>query len=185
MDRRTAYVFMRNADQESLAAFFAAYGDIGVESAGTDLFRIAFDASQDDADLRKLRELAVQEFFQDLSVFVVPEAPGYPVDAVLREFPRLGHGIFGAAEIAIEAAVRNLTVLRQTLRRYYDDLVGPETVDTVVGFIRSDQNASRAAKLLFMHRNTLNYRLDHFTAKTGIDVRTFTGGLAAYLLFRV
>ncbi|MFA5007262.1 MAG: helix-turn-helix domain-containing protein [Candidatus Izemoplasmatales bacterium] len=184
MERQTAYVLMKNADQESLAAFFAAYGDIAVTPAGPDLFRLSYAGAQDDADLRRVRELAVQEFIQDLTVFVVPAAADYPVAAVLKELPRLGHGIYGAAEIATEAVMRDLSGLHRTLRDYYVGLVGAETVDTAVGFIRADQNASRAARALYMHRNTLNYRLDHFLAKTGIDVRTFTGGLAVYLLFR-
>jgi len=184
MNAREAYVWMKGADHESMAAFFAAYGDIGVFPAAADLVRIVVPADHDAADFQRLRELAVQEFILDFTAFIVPESPGYPVDAALRELPRLGPGVFGATELAIEAVLRNLAPLRAILRKYYYDLVGTETVDTAVGFIRADQNASRASKRMYMHRNTLNYRLDQFTAKTGIDIRSFTGALAAYLLFR-
>ncbi|MCK4551507.1 MAG: helix-turn-helix domain-containing protein [Tenericutes bacterium] len=45
-------------------------------------------------------------------------------------------------------------------------------------------NASKTAKTLYMHRNTLNYRLDNFINKTEIDVRKFKGAIAIYLLFK-
>jgi len=184
MNAREAYVWMKRVDHEAMAAFFTAYGGIRVFPAGNDLVRLVIDADHEDVDFQRLRELAVQEFIQDLTVLVVPESPDFPVSAVLADLPRLGHGVFGASELATEAVLRNLTPLRGILRSYYYDLVGAETVDTAVGFIKADQNATRAARRMFMHRNTLNYRLDHFAAKTGIDVRTFSGGLACYLLFR-
>ncbi|WP_068675696.1 CdaR family transcriptional regulator [Oceanobacillus sp. Castelsardo] len=48
-------------------------------------------------------------------------------------------------------------------------------------FILSNQNVTTAAKKLHLHRNSLQYRLDKFIDKTGIDVRQFNGAMAVYL----
>ncbi|WP_227395830.1 helix-turn-helix domain-containing protein [Jeotgalibacillus aurantiacus] len=47
-------------------------------------------------------------------------------------------------------------------------------------FVENLSNVSSTAKMLYMHRNSLQYRLDKFTEKTSIDLKTFYGGLIAY-----
>lgn len=44
---------------------------------------------------------------------------------------------------------------------------------TIEAFLASNQNVSVTAKRLYVHRNTLIYRLDRFKAATGLDVRNF------------
>ncbi|TFD96961.1 helix-turn-helix domain-containing protein [Jeotgalibacillus salarius] len=50
----------------------------------------------------------------------------------------------------------------------------------IQSFVENLSNVSSTAKLLYMHRNSLQYRLDKFTEKAGIDIKTFNGGLIAY-----
>jgi carbohydrate diacid regulator len=44
---------------------------------------------------------------------------------------------------------------------------------TIEAFLASNQNVSETAKRLYVHRNTLIYRLDRFKTSTGLDVRVF------------
>ncbi|MGM0436148.1 MAG: helix-turn-helix domain-containing protein [Bacillota bacterium] len=46
---------------------------------------------------------------------------------------------------------------------------------TFKAFGNANMKASNAAKRLFIHRNTMQYRLDHIQEVTGIDVKTFKG----------
>jgi len=46
---------------------------------------------------------------------------------------------------------------------------------TLTAFGNANMKALRAAKRLFIHRNTMQYRLDHIQEMTGIDVKTFKG----------
>jgi len=48
-------------------------------------------------------------------------------------------------------------------------------------FIRCNLNITLTAKELYMHRNTLQYRLDKFQEKTGMDVREFHQAFTVYL----
>ena len=61
-------------------------------------------------------------------------------------------------------------------------LEADELLDTVKIYIECGSNASLAAKKLYMHRNGLQYRIDRFIEKTNLDIRTFQGSLAAYLI---
>jgi sugar diacid utilization regulator len=48
-----------------------------------------------------------------------------------------------------------------------------EMMETIRVFFRNDLNITAASKELFIHRNTLNYRLDKIKRETGLDLRTF------------
>ena len=45
--------------------------------------------------------------------------------------------------------------------------------ETGVAYLACGLDASLAAKSLFLHRNTFNYRLNQFKEKTGVDLRDF------------
>ena len=48
-----------------------------------------------------------------------------------------------------------------------------EMLETVRVFFRNDLNLTAASKQLFIHRNTLNYRLDKIKKEFGLDLRSF------------
>ncbi len=49
-----------------------------------------------------------------------------------------------------------------------------DLMNTAEEFLENSLNASLTAKKLFMHRNTLAYRLDKIEKGTGLDIRKFT-----------
>jgi len=57
-----------------------------------------------------------------------------------------------------------------------------ELVNTITKYIEFDMSINKTANELYIHRNTLNYRLDKFYNLTGLNVRTFKGSLAVYLI---
>lgn len=56
-----------------------------------------------------------------------------------------------------------------------------EQLQTIKVFLESNLNVTLAAKKLYMHRNSLQYRIDKFIEKTGIDIKHFNGAITAYL----
>lgn len=71
-----------------------------------------------------------------------------------------------------------LDITHTILQEYVDD---EETLKMIDTFVQCNLNLSETAKELYMHRNSLQYRLDRFFEKTGIDVRQFNHALAVYL----
>ncbi len=65
------------------------------------------------------------------------------------------------------------------LKKYIDDQMMIETLKT---YLETNQNMSRAAKDLYIHRNTLTQRLDKFYQVTGFDPRKFIDGFLLYSL---
>lgn len=56
-----------------------------------------------------------------------------------------------------------------------------ETVQTIKVFVECNMNISLAAKKLYIHRNSLQYRVDKFFDRTGIDVKQFKNALSVYM----
>ena len=53
-----------------------------------------------------------------------------------------------------------------------------ETLETVRAFFRNDLNLSTTARQLFIHRNTLLYRMEKIRKATGLDLRKFEDAVA-------
>ena len=49
-----------------------------------------------------------------------------------------------------------------------------ELMETVQVFFQNDLNLTAASRQLFIHRNTLNYRLDKIKKIYGLDLRSFS-----------
>jgi sugar diacid utilization regulator len=56
-----------------------------------------------------------------------------------------------------------------------------ELTRTIKIYLENQSNTSQTAKQLYMHRNTVQYRIDKFIEKTNIDIKSFNGALVAYL----
>ena len=56
-------------------------------------------------------------------------------------------------------------------------LFDDEELTTVFSFFENNLNISETARQLYVHRNTLVYRLEKIQKKTGLDVRRFDDAL--------
>lgn len=57
-----------------------------------------------------------------------------------------------------------------------------ELMKTIKVFLECNLNTTLAAKRLFMHRNSLQYRIDKFIEKTNIDIKQFQHAAALHIL---
>lgn len=56
-----------------------------------------------------------------------------------------------------------------------------ELFSTIKVFLENNLNASLTAKKLYIHRNTLQYRIDKFIDKSGIQLKDFYGAFTVFL----
>ena len=57
-----------------------------------------------------------------------------------------------------------------------------EMVETADVFLENNLNVSETARILFLHRNTLTYRLDKIEKQTGLNVRKFSDAVTFRLI---
>lgn len=76
-----------------------------------------------------------------------------------------------------EAELR-LDISKTILQEYIHD---EETIKMIETFLKCNLNLSETAKVLHLHRNSLQYRLERFFDKTGIDIRQFHDAMTVSL----
>ncbi|WP_353856246.1 helix-turn-helix domain-containing protein [Bacillus sp. Bos-x628] len=65
---------------------------------------------------------------------------------------------------------------------FKETVLDREVSRTLKTYMQCNLNASQAAKALYVHRNSLQYRIDKFIERTGIDIRHFTEAAATYFM---
>lgn len=76
------------------------------------------------------------------------------------------------------------TLQKSTAEPYIEKLLGvlsDELLETLIEFLEHDLSISDTAKALFIHRNTLTYRIDRITELTGHNPRQLTGAVYFFL----
>ena len=66
-----------------------------------------------------------------------------------------------------------------------DKLFTQEMMDTINMFFQKNLNLSDTARQLFIHRNTLVYRLDKISRQTGLDLRHFDDAITFKVLYEL
>jgi PucR family transcriptional regulator, purine catabolism regulatory protein len=84
---------------------------------------------------------------------------------------------------------------RDEMKRFYEETLGPlarydathgtELVHTLDRFFAENANASRTSRALYIHRNTLNYRLQRIVEITGLDLDDAEARLALQLALKI
>ena len=63
--------------------------------------------------------------------------------------------------------------LKEVLKKESISVLDRETIYTIQKFFENNLNVSETSRKLFVHRNTLVYRLDKIKKLTGLDLREF------------
>ena len=94
---------------------------------------------------------------------------------------------FTEQEVIPDLIVRDLSdPSRKMLMKLLAPVLKDTTLlDSVKVYLECNMNTSLAAKKMYMHRNTLQYRVDKFIEKTSIDIKRFPNAVAVYLLFLI
>ena len=90
-----------------------------------------------------------------------------------------GRRILSYNELGIGRLIYQLPVnlcemfLREIFGEYDPSQIDQETLATINTFFDNNLNVSETSRQLFIHRNTLVYRMEKLEKATGLDIRTF------------
>lgn len=181
---RKTYLHIKGNNLNDVISFLEVYEEFHIKKLDDGFIEISYEKDIDPTTFVNARDFSMVELYQDFTAFICPMNFDFKISDLLDVLPELNPGIYTIDTLIPEIVLMNKSQLASKLRSYYYNRFSPETIDTILGFIERNMNASKTAKALYMHRNTLNYRLDNFIEKTEMDVRTFSGALAMYLLFK-
>jgi DNA-binding PucR family transcriptional regulator len=150
-----------------------------------------------------LHEMITNEWMRECQISVTyPISPSRSLLAAIEEMKeyikigqtfRFNQNIFLPWELRLERLLLTMAenehnkFLKSIFSQVYNELDG-EMLITLESFFYANCNVSDTAKKLYIHRNTLLYRLDKFKQETGMDVRVFDHAVLvkiALLLYRV
>ena len=77
----------------------------------------------------------------------------------------------------IKSKIYNEIVLENILKNYYNDFEMKKIIKT---YLECNMNISKASTVLYMHRNTLMYKIDNFISVTGFDIKNFKEAFIIY-----
>ncbi len=109
----------------------------------------------------------------------------FDIDSVVYSYDKLGVAriLYGQKRDVCESYLREvfgnsffencLRIQEGETRSEGDD----ELIYTIKMYLKLNQNVTETAKALFVHRNTLNYRIEKFNKLTGLDCTRFEDGL--------
>ena len=96
-------------------------------------------------------------------------------------------GILGESSLLFEEIVDSIdeskkdTLLKQCSKGF--DRLDNEMIKTIDVFFKCGLNVSESAKCLYIHRNTLIYRIDKIQRYTGFDIKDFNMSVVFKILF--
>lgn len=99
---------------------------------------------------------------------------------------------FVYSDLSLEKLIYSIP--KEAAQEYINNLFGvnflkdrssKELLETVHAFLMSNLNVSEASRSLYIHRNTLMYRLDKFNKITGLDCTKFATGMQVYVALRI
>ena len=97
----------------------------------------------------------------------------------MRKFQVTGMSC-AACSARVEKAVKNVTgvtscsvSLLTNSMRVEGEVSDKEIMETAEEFLENNLNASETARKIYVHRNTLMYRLDKIEKVTGLNIRNF------------
>lgn len=95
--------------------------------------------------------------------------------------------VFSYDRILFEKIVHHIdsSVKQELMNKFKTkfDVFDNELIDTIQQFINCGLNISDTSKKLYIHRNTLIYRLDKVKKETGFDIRKFTDATVFIISF--
>ncbi|MBN2604551.1 MAG: helix-turn-helix domain-containing protein [Bacilli bacterium] len=185
--KRRIYVYQPNLSTEIIELFSSLGSFFAIENQETDVLTILDTDfyNEDPLDYEAFRELIIEDFNDDVTIFVEPYTEGEFIDASLISsfIKKVPSGVIYFEEFITFVVVKNNVELQKAIIKYVSEKVNSEVIHTVREFINNNMNSSMTSKQLYMHRNTLNYRIDNFIDATNINVKTFKGANAIYLLY--
>lgn len=175
--KRNVYILVSNKDKKERLVKYLNLNNKGIMSIKTIMGDMLFIEESHDFNkpfnYQHFYNQFVNERNNDISILVVNTGIFSDLDFFAKEFLSNTYcNVYDASSIVYYCFVTNEAPQRIDEFYSYFDTLDNELVKSVYTYLDNNLNALQTAKDLYIHRNTLNYRLNKFKYVTGVDIRT-------------
>ena len=104
-------------------------------------------------------------------------------DIILNYLEKLPKNFYDGEDFLL-SLIKRCPEVMPSLQKSISKNLEKSLIETTLAIADANMNLSIAAKRLYMHRNTLHYRIDKVIEQTGINIKTFKGLSIFNLLFK-
>lgn len=95
-------------------------------------------------------------------------------------------GVFGISDLILEVLKNDfndtLVIKNNVLGKVLND---PLNESLIIGMFENNLNVLKTSKMIYMHRNTLNNKLEMIKKESGLNIQNFQDAVAMYLLIKM
>lgn len=102
--------------------------------------------------------------------------------SIIEKYREKDYSYMNITDVILSTNTMNINTIREIL--LCEELKDYNFITLVREMLKNDLNVSKAANNLYMHRNTLNNKLDTIEFNTSISLRNFKGALSLYELLK-
>lgn len=102
--------------------------------------------------------------------------------SIIEKYREKDYSYMNITDVILSTNTMNINTIREIL--LCEELKDYNFITLVREMLKNDLNVSKAANDLYIHRNTLNNKLDTIEFNTSISLRNFKGALSLYELLK-
>lgn len=173
------YIYFKNKENPSLINYLESLND--TENFNVEKNYYTFE----------IKEMYIEEytnilnniefdFFEKLPSFInTSKFEGKILSEILGLLKNRRSGVNTLSDILKESILKNNEDVKHLFKEYFSSKLNPEIIETGLTFVECE-NVIEASKKLYIHRNTLLYRLDQIEKKTSLNLKNFIDKLVFY-----
>ena len=162
-----------------------SFQDYKITKISSQAILITFSQTIDTNDFEDVYSLWLSDIEEPFKLLFLPYNAFNVLDVkdILIALEALSPKVYYFTEILLHT-IQSDYKLKHSIIKKLNKVLIPSLITTLLRLAEADMNMSIAAKKLYIHRNTMLYRIDQIHSLTGIDPKHFEGLLIFYLLFK-
>lgn len=171
------YVYQKDIQEGLDEVFLNLNGSVSIDIIDKDMMKVILKPSltEETIDYPMLHASIVGDFDIDTTIVYVDQvAFDYLTETdIINHLHLMKYRVYNIEQLLIYFS--QSPDIKHSIKRKLIDVLGQDYVNTILMLAKCNLNLSITAKQLFLHRNSLNYRIEKLFEKTGIDIKTFSG----------